>query len=58
MTNPQQPSDDVLAVAQDNQTQLRGPGLNGWPQLGGHTVVDALAVIGQTLGIPGFTPPA
>ena len=42
--------------------QLVGPGrtpqgkphCKGWSQLGGHTVVDALAVIGQTLGIPGF----
>lgn len=42
--------------------QLAGPGrtpqgkpdFKGWTQLGGHTVVDALAVIGQTLGIPGF----
>lgn len=50
--------DPTLAVAQDNQIQLRGPGLNGWPQLDGHTVVDALALIGQKLGIPGFAPPA
>lgn len=49
--------DPTLAVVQDNQVQLRGPGLNGWPQLGGHTVVDALAVIGQKLGIDGFTSP-
>ena len=56
VTQPQ-PSDPTLAVVQDNQTQLRGPGLNGWPQLAGHTVVDALAVIGHKLGIPGFNPP-
>jgi hypothetical protein len=30
----------------------------GWPQLGGRTLVDALAVIGQKLGIDGFVPPA
>ncbi len=30
----------------------------GWPQLGNRTVVDALAVIGQKLGIDGFVPPA
>jgi hypothetical protein len=30
----------------------------GWEQLGGRTVVDALAVIGQKLGIDGFVPPA
>ncbi len=56
VTQPQ-PTDPTLAVVQDNQTQLRGPGLNGWPQLAGHTVVDALAVIGHKLGIPGFNPP-
>ena len=43
---------------QDIQTQLRGPDLAGWPQLAGHTVVDALAVIGEKLGIPGFQAPA
>ena len=26
----------------------------GWPQIGGLTIVDALAAIGETLGIPGF----
>jgi hypothetical protein len=26
----------------------------GWPQLGGRTVVDALAAIGEKLGIAGF----
>lgn len=29
----------------------------GWPQLGGRTLVDAIAVIGAHLGIPGFTDP-
>ncbi|MFC9769033.1 peptidoglycan DD-metalloendopeptidase family protein [Rhodococcus jostii] len=29
----------------------------GWPQLGGRTVVDALALIGAKLGIDGFTAP-
>lgn len=28
--------------------------VTGWDQLGGRSIVDALAVIGQTLGIPGF----
>lgn len=46
-----------LTPAEDNQLQLRGPELKGWPQLGGNTVVDALAVIGQKLGIDGFAPP-
>lgn len=55
-----QPSEDdtILATVQDNQTQLRGPALNGWPQLNGHTLVDALAAIGQKLGIDGFSPPS
>lgn len=31
-----------------------GPNFEGWPQLGGRTVVDALAAIGEHLGIAGF----
>jgi len=46
-----------LTPEEDNQLQLRGPGLKGWPQLGNKTVVDALATIGQKLGIDGFAPP-
>lgn len=34
--------------------QLSGPDSNGWPQLGGHSMVDALAVLGKQLGVPGF----
>jgi GH25 family lysozyme M1 (1,4-beta-N-acetylmuramidase) len=51
--------DDIPALdaVLDNQIQLRGPNLAGWKQLAGHTVVDALAVIGQKLGIDGFQPP-
>ena len=30
----------------------------GWPQLGGRTPIDALALIGQHLGIVGFDPAA
>lgn len=30
----------------------------GWPQLGGRTVVDALAEIGQKIGLDGYEPPA
>lgn len=30
----------------------------GWPQLGGRTIIDALATIGQKLQIDGFNPPA
>lgn len=44
---------DQLAgpVGQDGQR-------HGWPQLGGHSLVDALAIVGEKLGIPGFAPPA
>lgn len=41
-------------------TQLTGSldpdveGYKGWPQLGGRTVVDALAAIGEKLGVEGF----
>ncbi len=41
----------ILAIVQDIQTQLRGPNLKGWPQLGHNaagqnlTVVDALAAL-------------
>ncbi|MGW5316711.1 N-acetylmuramoyl-L-alanine amidase [Nocardia thailandica] len=44
--------------------QLAGPGTRdgknfpGWPQLGGRTIVNALAAIGQKLGIEGFDPKA
>lgn len=55
-----QPSTDsttaeILAVVQDIQVQLRGPGLTGWPQLGTNsegqalTLVDAFAAVENTL---------
>lgn len=50
-------------TAADVHEQLCGQGSRepgqyaGWPQLGGRTIVDALAVIGQTLAIPGFSGP-
>lgn len=53
-------TDDMTA---DIHEQLCGEGsrdpgqYTGWPQLSGRTVVDALALIGQTLGIPGFSAP-
>lgn len=34
------------------------PTATTWPQLDNNTVVNALALIGQKLGIPGFAPPA
>lgn len=53
-------ADDAVA---DVHEQLCGQGsrdsgqYTGWPQLGGRTLVDAIALIGQTLGIPGFSAP-
>ncbi|MFE5290217.1 N-acetylmuramoyl-L-alanine amidase [Nocardia sp. NPDC056611] len=35
----------------------RGADFPGWPQLGNRTVVDALAAIGEKLGVPGFYDP-
>ncbi len=49
VTNPK-----PLTPAEDNQLQLRGPGLKGWPQLGNRTLVDAVAAIGAHLKIDGF----
>lgn len=52
---------DTKLYARDNNAQLTGstiPGqYPGWPQLGGRTVVDAVAVIGAKLGIDGFHDP-
>jgi hypothetical protein len=42
----------------DMWIQFMGIGGNGWPQLGGRTVVDGLAAVGQQLNIPGFALPA
>lgn len=51
----------VGVVAPDPVTdmwiQFMGIGGNGWPQLAGHTLVDGVAAVGQTLGLPGFAPP-
>jgi hypothetical protein len=38
--------------------QLVGINGKGWPQLGGRTLVDAVATLGQAMGIAGFVPPA
>lgn len=52
------PMNDDDLYLRDVKAQLTGaPGLGsypGWPQLGGRTVVDALAAIGAALKIPGF----
>lgn len=45
---------EAKITARDNQVQLRGPNLKGWPQLGGRTLVDAVAAIGTHLGLPDF----
>jgi len=54
------PMPDAEDAISDIHEQLCGDGsrtagqYTGWPQLGGLTLVDALAVIGQTLNVPGF----
>nr|DAD89994.1 MAG TPA: Chitinase A [Siphoviridae sp. ctCCv12] len=52
------PMNDDDLYLRDLKAQMTGaPGLGaypGWPQLGGRTVVDALAAIGAKLEIPGF----
>lgn len=56
--NPAPPSGGPMNIEQEIRNQLTGSAelgkYPGWPQLGNRTVVDALAVIGQKLGIPGF----
>lgn len=66
---PQEPAVDALTTKRtpDDLTdrellteiwhQLRGITGNGWPQLNGHTPVDALADIALHQGIPGYSPP-
>lgn len=52
---------DQARMLSDNHGQLTGstvPGeFPGWPQLGNRTIVDALAVIGEHLGLDGFRDP-
>ncbi|MFC9514398.1 N-acetylmuramoyl-L-alanine amidase [Nocardiaceae bacterium NPDC056970] len=59
--NPASPAGAAMNIEQEIRNQLTGsPDLGkypGWPQLGGRTVVDALAAIGQKLGISGFKDP-
>ncbi|OIN79384.1 hypothetical protein BMG05_18415 [Mycobacterium malmoense] len=56
MENPPaipKPTDTATQISQDwDQLLIR------WDMLGGHTIVEALAVIGQKLGIDGFAPPS
>lgn len=42
----------MAGEAQDVQTQLRGPELKGWEQLGGKSLVDAVADVRDQLGGP------
>lgn len=45
-------SEPIMSEAKDVQTQLRGPDLNGWPQLGDRTLVDAVGDVRDQLGGP------
>ena len=58
---PPPPEEPMPDYSQLSFEQLAGPdadeGSYGWTQLGGRTVVDAIAVIGSELGIDGFEPP-
>ena len=68
---PAKPDQDVITVPDTTAPQadrdqliyeqLCGPGapgtFPGWPQLGNRTLVDALAAIGDKLGIDGFKSP-
>lgn len=44
-------------LLQEIWDQLRGVSGKGWPQIGGMTPVDAIATIGEHLGLPGFKGP-
>lgn len=65
VTKPEQQVPDTTAPQVDRDQliyeQLCGPGapgtFPGWPQLGDRTLVDALAAIGDKLGIDGFKSP-
>ncbi|MFC9768477.1 peptidoglycan DD-metalloendopeptidase family protein [Rhodococcus jostii] len=56
-------TEPIGSDVKDIREQLCGEGSRdageyaGWPQLGGRTIPDALAVIGEKLGIDGFTAP-
>ena len=62
--NSKRAADDAAAaraMVEDILTQLSGPKeadgkrlWRGWSQLGGRTLVDAVAGIGAYLGLPGF----
>jgi len=55
--DPGRPDYQILTYEQlAGPRQMDGYGA-GWPQLGNRSVVDALAVIGKALNLPGFAPP-
>jgi hypothetical protein len=41
--------DDAIVLLREIWEQLRGPGGNGWPQLGNRSLVDAISEIGEWL---------
>lgn len=47
----------VNQLGGDGSKDRRDGSVSGWPQLGGRSIVDALAVIGERLGIDGFEAP-
>jgi hypothetical protein len=52
---------ELLAVVEDIQLQLRGPGLAGWPQLGvnskgqNRTLIDFLSALGKAMNVSGMS---
>lgn len=48
---------ELLAKVRDLWDQARGPGGEGWPQLNGHTPVDAQADLAHHLGLAGYLAP-
>jgi hypothetical protein len=54
---PTPPEPPVPSTEDPNILYIVGQ-LSPWPQINNHTIVDALAEIGQKLGIPGYAPPS
>lgn len=54
---PTPPKENIVDHNQEIWDQLRGPGGKGWAQLGGRSLVDAVAAIGEKLGVPGMKAP-
>lgn len=49
---------DVVIGALDTWTQLLGADGKGWPQLGGRTLVNGVAAVGEKMAVAGFAAPA